>query len=273
MHRNSVYKELNLDKFKAGAALRKEETRDYDKEPLVLRDYSGFPLILHYLIILIFWITASGFCISFLDDFESGILDFDDTKRTIIKFGFAIVVFLIFDCFNIINLKKKYTYFYNSKVAYYDQNFKETSSEDIIFNNDTTFKAIWFLDMIFSSIFSKVFLVSFFIIGFIEGTFGISLIGVLLLIFILLFAEFLEIIVFLVIYRYENKSFKNFWKIFPKFQINLEYAEEIHWSDYRRNNERLYSIHIFSFNEENYNKVRDYIFTVFNIDINKNLSK
>ena len=262
-----------MDKFKADAALRKEGTRDYDKEPLVLRDYSGFALILHYLIILIFWITASGFCISCLDDFESGILDFDDTTQTIIKFGFAIVVFLIFDCFNIINSKKKYTYFYNSKVAYYDQNFKETSSEDIIFNNKTTFKAVWFLDMIISTTFGKVFLASFFIIGFIEGTFGISLIGVLLLIFILLFAEFLEIIVFLVIYRYENKSFKNFWKIFPKFQINLEYAEEIHWSDYRRNNERLYSIHIFSFNEENYNEVRDYIFTVFNININKNLSK
>ncbi|WP_298063638.1 hypothetical protein [uncultured Campylobacter sp.] len=262
-----------MDKFKAGAALRKKETRDYDKEPLVLRDYSGFALILHYLIILIFWITASGFCISYLDDFESGILDFDDIKRTIIKFGFAIVVFLIFDCFNIINSKKKYTYFYNSKVTYYDQNFKETSSEDIIFNNKTAFKAVWFLDMIISATFGKIFLVSFFIISFIKGTFGISLIGVLLLIFILLFVEFLEIIVFLIIYRHENKSFKNFWKIFPKFQINLEYIEETHWSDYRWKNQGLYSIHIFSFNEENYNKVRDYIFTVFNIDINKNLSK
>ena len=110
MHRNSVYKELDLDKFKAGAALRKEGTRDYDKEPLVLRDYSGFPLILHYLIILIFWITASVFCIGCLDDFESGILDLYDTKQMIIKFGFAIVVFLIFDCFNIINLKKKLKY-------------------------------------------------------------------------------------------------------------------------------------------------------------------
>ena len=255
-----------MDKFKASAAPRKEETRDYDKKPLILRDYSGFPLILHYLIILIFWITASGFCISCLDDFESGILDFDDTTQTIIKFGSAIVVFLIFDCFNIINSKKKYTYFYNSKVAYYDQNFKETSSEDIIFNNKTTFKAIWFLDMIFSTIFGKVFLASFFIASF-------SLIGVLLLIFILLLAEFLEIIVFLVIYRYENKSSKNFWKIFPKFQINLEYIEEIHWYDYRWENQGLYSIHFFSFNEENYNKVRDYIFTVFNVDINKKLSK
>lgn len=80
MHRNSVYKELDLDKFEASSVPRKERTRDYDKEPLVLRDYSGFALILHYLIILIFWITASGFCISCLDDFESGILDFDDDE-------------------------------------------------------------------------------------------------------------------------------------------------------------------------------------------------
>ena len=250
-----------MDKFKAGAALRKKETRDYDKEPLVLRDYSGFALILHYLFIFIFWIIASGFCIGCLDDFKSGILDFDDAKQTVIKFGFAIAIFLTFDCFNIINSKKKYIYYYNSKVAYYDQNFKKTSSEDIIFNNKTAFKAVWFLDMIISTIFGKVFLASFFIVSF-------SLIGVLLLIFILLLAEFLEIIVFLVIYRYENKSFKNFWKIFPKFQINLEYIKEIYWYDYRWKNQGLYSIHIFSFSEENYNKARDYIFTVFNIDIN-----
>ena len=90
--------------------------RDYDKEPLVLRDYSGFPLILHYLIILIFWITASEFCISCLDDFESGILDFDNTTQTIIKFGFAIVVFLIFNCFNIINSKKNIPIFIIQKL-------------------------------------------------------------------------------------------------------------------------------------------------------------
>ena len=80
MHRNSVYKELDLDKFEVSTVPRKERTRNYDKEPLVLRDYSGFPLILHYFIILIFWITASGLCISCLDDFESGILDFDDDE-------------------------------------------------------------------------------------------------------------------------------------------------------------------------------------------------
>ena len=109
--------------------------------------------------------------------------------------------------------------------------------------------------------------------SFIEGTFGVSLIGVLLLIFILLFAQFLEIIVFLVIYRCKNKSFKNFWKIFPKFQINLEYAEDIHWSDYRRNNEMFYSIHIFCFNEKDFNSVRNYILDIFHIDINKNLNE
>ena len=39
MHRNSVYKELDLDKFKASAAPRKEETRDYDKYPIVIKNY------------------------------------------------------------------------------------------------------------------------------------------------------------------------------------------------------------------------------------------
>ena len=42
MHRNSVYKELDLDKFEVSTALRKERTRDYDKEPLVINGYEKF---------------------------------------------------------------------------------------------------------------------------------------------------------------------------------------------------------------------------------------
>lgn len=93
------------------------------------------------------------------------------------------------------------------------------------------------------------------------------------MILILLFAEFLEIIIFLVIYRHQNKSFKNFWKIFPKFQINLEYAKDIHWSDHRRNNERVYSIHMFCFNQEDFENLRNYILDIFQVDINKNLNE
>ncbi|MCZ6172742.1 hypothetical protein [Campylobacter ureolyticus] len=89
--------------------------------------------------------------------------------------------------------------------------------------------------------------------------------------FELLISEFLEIIVFMAIYKQSNKSLKNFWKYFPKFQLNIEQQEEIHWSDYARCNERLYSIPLFLFNKYDFNKARDYRLAIFHIDISKNL--
>lgn len=245
---------------------------DYDKEPLILRDYSGFPLILHNLAIFVFWIAASVFVIEFLDDFESGNLDLIQTEQTLIKFGSIVVLFLIFDYFNIIKSKKKYTYYYASKVVYRDENFKETGTENLC-NKDKIIKAIWFLDMVFTTSFGKIFLACFLMVNFLKGAFVVSLVGAFILIFILFIAEFLEILVFTAIYKQSNKSLKNFWKYFPKFQINIERKENIHWSDYHRYDEPLYSIHLFLFNEQDYDKARDYILAVFNIDINKNLNK
>ncbi|MDA3058378.1 hypothetical protein OFN97_02665 [Campylobacter sp. VBCF_05 NA6] len=247
--------------------------RDYDKEPLVLRDYSGFPFIFHHLGILIFWISASSFCISFLDDFESGILDINQISQTLINFTCLAIGFVIIDYFNIIKSKKKYITYYASKVAYCNEKFKEISTEDLR-HNGIVVRAVWFLNTIFTTTFGKMILAIFLIANFIKGTFETAFIGVLLLIFILLVAEFLEILVFMGIYKKSNKSLKNFWQIFLKFQLNIEYAQEIHWYDSREfDNAGLYSIHLFCFNENDYKQVRDYIMAIFHIDINKNLSE
>ena len=109
---------MESSNFKNDIFNKNKNLRDYDKEPLVLRDYSGFPIGFHHLGILIFWISASVFCISCLDDFERGNLDINSAKQTLIKFIFFIIGFLIVDYFNIINSKKKYITCYTSKVAY-----------------------------------------------------------------------------------------------------------------------------------------------------------
>lgn len=252
---------------------KKANLRDYDKEPLILRDYSGFPFIFHHLGILIFWISASSFCISFLDDFESGILDINQISQTLINFTCLAIGFVIIDYFNIIKSKKKYIAYYASKVAYCDEKFKEISTEDLR-HNGTVVRAIWFLNTIFTTTFGKMILAIFLIANFIKGTFETAFIGILLLIFILLVAEFLEILVFMGIYKKFNKSLKNFWQIFPKFQLNIEYAEEIHWYNSRKfDNAGLYSIHLFCFNKKDYQQVQNYIMATFYININQNLSK
>jgi hypothetical protein len=206
----------------------------------------------------------------FLDDFRSENLNPTQIIQNLIKFGFMVIIFLIFSYFNIVKSKKKYIYYYASKVVYYDKNFKETDSE-ILSDKCKTIKANWFLNTVFTTIFGKIFLAIFLIINFLNNTFIMSLIGILLLMFVLLISEFLEIIVFMAIYKQSNKSLKNFWKYFPKFQLNIEQQEEIHWSDYNRCNERLYSIPLFLFNKHDFNIARDYILAIFHIDISKNL--
>ena len=143
-----------MDKFKADAVLRKKDARDYDKEPLVLRDYSSFPLILHHLIILIFWITVSGFCISCLDDFESSILDFDrdedgspndtlpDTTPASNKTS-PIVIDLNGDGIKTISRKNSKTYFdldnnkFAQNTAWIDKNYGILINKTLITNSIT----------------------------------------------------------------------------------------------------------------------------------------
>ncbi|MCZ6172741.1 hypothetical protein [Campylobacter ureolyticus] len=71
-----------------------------------------------------------------------------------------VIIFLIFSYFNIVKSKKKYIYYYASKVVYYDKNFKETDSE-ILSDKCKTIKANWFLNTVFATIFGKIFLAIF----------------------------------------------------------------------------------------------------------------
>ena len=264
---------MESSNFKNDIFNKNKNLRDYDKEPLVLRDYSGFPIGFHHLGILIFWISASVFCISCLDDFERGNLDINSAKQTLIKFIFFIIGFLIVDYFNIINSKKKYITCYTSKVAYCDENFKEIDSKNLL-HNGTVVSQMWFLGIIFSTTFCKFFLAIILIANFLKGTFETVFLGVLLCILILFIAEFLEILIFAGVYKNLNKNLKNFWQIFPKFHLINESAQEIDWYDSRKfYTVGLYSIHLFCFNENDYKQVRDYIMAVFRVDINKNLSK
>ena len=231
---------MESSNFKNDIFNKNKNLRDYDKEPLVLRDYSGFPIGFHHLGILIFWISASVFCISCLDDFERGNLDINSAKQTLIKFIFFIIGFLIVDYFNIINSKKKYITCYTSKVAYCDENFKEIDSKNLL-HNGTVVRQMWFLGIIFSTTFCKFFLAIILIANFLKGTFETVFLGVLLCILILFIAES---------------------------------AQEIDWYDSRKfYTVGLYSIHLFCFNENDYKQVRDYIMAIFHVDINKNLSE
>ena len=94
MHRNSIYKELALDKFQVGATLRKEATRDYDKEPIVIKNPYEF-----FLANLFFFSHTGTFFILGTYAGYAGYVQFSEIKNVNIGFfgflGFAYCCYIL----------------------------------------------------------------------------------------------------------------------------------------------------------------------------------
>ena len=281
-------KEVKLENFKNDIFDKNKNQRDYDKEPLILRNYTSWALFIHFLLIFAFWVIVSAFVLNKFDEFEHGNLEIGIAIRTAISFGFITTLILILDFKNILSIKPHYTHFYNSKVVFYNHNNKidetihfQVMGDRIVFHNpfdnpidyDISHvkkeegKMVFcsFMRIITTTGFGWAFLSAFTIINFVSRySFGPFLLSVLITIFILFLAEFLEILVFMGIYKKSNKTLKNFWKYARKFQINIEWASIERWKI-------TPTINMFYFNQKDHDELRKYVLTVFHRDIDKNL--
>ena len=283
-------KEVKLENlnFKNDIFDKNKNQRDYDKEPLILRNYTSWALFIHFLLIFAFWVIVSAFVLNKFDEFEDGNLEIEIAIQTAISFGFITTLILILDFKNILSIKPHYTHFYNSKVVFYNHNNKidetihfQVMGDRIVLHNpfdnpigyDISHvkkeegKMVFcsFMRIITTTGFGWGFLSAFTIINLgSRHSFGLFLLCVLITIFILFLAEFLEILVFMGIYKKSNKTLKNFWKYARKFQINIEWASIERWKINP-------TINMFYFNQKNHDELRQYILTIFNRDIDNNL--
>ena len=283
-------KEVKLENlnFKNDIFDKNKNQRDYDKEPLILRNYTSWALFIHFLLIFAFWAIVSIFVLNKFDEFEHGNLEIGIAIRTAISFGFITILILILDFKNILSTKPHYTHFYNSKVVFYNHNNKidetihfQVMGDRIVlhnpFDNPIDYdishvkkeegKIVFcsFMRIITTTGFGWAFLSVFTIINFgSRHSFGLFLLCVLVTIFILFLAEFLEILVFMGIYKKSNKTLKNFWKYARKFRINIEWASIERWKI-------TPTINMFYFNQKDHDELRKYVLAVFHRDIDKNL--
>lgn len=282
-------KEVKLENlnFKNDIFDKNKNQRDYDKEPLILRNYTSWALFIHFLLIFAFWVIVSAFVLNKFDEFEDGNLEIGIAIQTALSFGFITTLILILDFKNILSIKPHYTHFYNSKVVLYNHNNKidetihfQVMGDRIVFHNpfgnpigyDISHvkkegKMVFcsFMRIITTTGFGWAFLSVFTIINFVSRySFGPFLLSVLITIFILFLAEFLEILVFMGIYKKSNKTLKNFWKYARKFQINIEWTSIERWKI-------TPTINMFYFNQKDHDELRQYILTIFNRDIDNNL--
>lgn len=283
-------KEVKLENlnFKNDIFDKNKNQRDYDKEPLILRNYTSWALFIHFLLIFVFWVIVSAFVLNKFDEFEDGNLETGIAIQTAISFGFITTLILILDFKNILSIKPYYNHFYNSKVVFYNHNNKidetvhfQVMGDRIVFHNpfdnpigyDISHvkkeegKMVFcsFMRIITTTGFGWAFLSAFTIINLSSRhSFELFLLCVLITIFTLFLAEFLEILVFMGIYKKSNKTLKNFWKYARKFQINIEWASIERWKINP-------TINMFYFNQKNHDELRQYILTIFNRDIDNNL--
>lgn len=283
-------KEVKLENlnFKNDIFDKNKNQRDYDKEPLILRNYTSWALFIHFLLIFAFWVIVSAFVLNKFDEFEDGNLEIGIAIQTAISFGFITTLILILDFKNILSIKPHYTHFYNSKVVLYNHNNKidetihfQVMGDRIVFHNpfgnpigyDISHvkkeegKMVFcsFMRIITTTGFGWAFLSAFTIINFVSRySFRLFLLCVFIIIFTLFLAEFLEILVFMGIYKKSNKTLKNFWKYARKFQINIEWASIERWKI-------TPTINMFYFNQKDHDELRQYILTIFNRDIDNNL--
>jgi hypothetical protein len=283
-------KEVKLENlnFKNDIFDKNKNQRDYDKEPLILRNYTSWALFIHFLLIFAFWVIVSAFVLNKFDEFEDRNLEIGIAIQTAISFGFITTLILILDFKNILSIKPHYTHFYNSKVVFYNHNNKidetihfQVMGDRIVLHNpfynpigyDISHvkkeegKMVFcsFMRIITTTGFGWAFLSAFTIINFVSRySFGPFLLSVLITIFTLFLAEFLEILVFMGIYKKSNKTLKNFWKYARKFQINIEWASIERWKI-------TPTINMFYFNQKDHDELRQYILTIFNRDIDNNL--
>lgn len=283
-------KEVKLENlnFKNDIFDKNKNQRDYDKEPLILRNYTSWALFIHFLLIFAFWVIVSIFVLNKFDEFEHGNLEIGIAIQTAISFGFITTLILILDFINILSIKPYYTHFYSSKVVFYNHNNKidetihfQVMGDRIVLHNpfdnpigyDISHtkkeggKMVFcsFMRIITTTGFGWAFLSVFTIINFgSRDSFGLFLFSMLIAIFTLFLAEFLEILVFMGIYKKSNKILKNFWKYARKFQINIEWASIERWKV-------TPTINMFYFNQKDHDELRQYILTIFNRDIDNNL--
>ena len=109
MHRNSIYKELALDKFAVSATLRKEATRYYDKEPIVIKNPYEF-----FLANLFFFSHTGTFFILGTYAGYAGYVQFSEIKNVNIGFFGFLGFFLVFWGLHIVAT----FYYYIIKIIY-----------------------------------------------------------------------------------------------------------------------------------------------------------
>ncbi|MDU5326222.1 hypothetical protein [Campylobacter ureolyticus] len=284
--------DLNLDNSQI--LNNKINFRDYDKEPLILQDYNGWGFAMFSLLTIFYWFISLCYIFDKINNYylmresEYNYFDFNYAMRCALLFGLVTIVLFFISYLCIYITKRRYTHFYLSKAIFYNHRHKiiniiffENYEDRIILSNthnqigekyekylekeEGKFTYGSFLHMITSEYFGLVFLGIFVFLSlfFIQSSFVIN---IFIIAFITFLTQFLEILVFMGIYKKSNKSLKNFYKYIMKFLIYIEWNSFDRWKPNP-------NIPMFFFNQKDHDDLKEYVLAVFHRDIDDNFKR
>lgn len=229
--------------------------RNYDVEPLILRNYRG----VFYLYIILSFILYLYTTMIFLASYEAIHIDFNQKLQRFIIWALVYVAFLIIPFLIIVFSKKRYIKLNHRKKAVY------CFSDLTPYKNYPLTGKIEFVSAFHAGMSMKwLMLIAFAIL--LLSDFGIEAIMTILLSGLAFCVIALHDILFrMLIYIKSNKSLKNFWKYSQKMVIDIGWIRGGGYYNTKA------GATLYFFSEKDHDELKEYFLAVLNIDLDNDI--
>ena len=248
----SLENDSNLDNSQISNNKTNLIKRDYDKKPLVLKDYTISIRIHSFLNMLLFFVLIYYYASCLEDGYE---------KFIILKIMLVCAIFFLIDLFFILIFSNAFVMLHNSMALFYKNNelkekYSFSKTEKLEFNSFLyTMKMYNFLYL--------PILFVLMILGFLDGEIKVVLFAITAP-FVLVFPFVYDVLIRMIVYKKSNGDIKNFFKYYNKFYLDVGWNRS-----YRNIIHKGFSI--FFFNEKDYKDLKEYIQIVFDKNLDKDI--
>ncbi|MDA3046304.1 hypothetical protein OFO10_03955 [Campylobacter sp. VBCF_06 NA8] len=233
--------------------------RDYDKEPLILCDYSR-EITFHNILNSIFFLISLIIFMAILG--IKNYADFNDIMEKIFIWLTIFIVLLLIDYLIIFLSKERRVSLSNTKATYYNADLKIYKIYSLLGNKE--FSSFLYAINRIKNVFIYPFLI-FSITGFLFTFDSDFIIGLLVCIFVVFSATMYDVLFRMLVYKKSNKNLTNFWEYSQKFVI------DIGWIDGGRI--VTAGATICFFNQKDHDLLKEYFFTIFHLNLDKDIKK
>ncbi|MDA3057031.1 hypothetical protein OFN97_06205 [Campylobacter sp. VBCF_05 NA6] len=233
--------------------------RDYDKEPLILRDYSR-EITFHNILNSIFFLISLIIFMAILG--IKNYADFNDIMEKILIWLTIFIVLLLIDYSIIFLSKERRVSLSNTKATYYNADLKIYKIYSLLGNKE--FSSFLYAINRIKNVFVYPFLI-FSITGFLFTFDSDFIIGLLVCIFVVFSATMYDVLFRMLVYKKSNKNLANFLEYSQKFVI------DIGWKD----GGRIVTpgATICFFNQNDHDLLKEYFFAIFHLNLDKDIKK